>query len=348
MNRTRRLKNKNYLRKTKRNLKRGLKGGEKNDGENLKNDGEKNDGEKKERTGIIDFIQSKIGDVASGTGEYLSEKGLKLIGLKPIDKEEELKDEVIKDDEIVKVADDKVVDNSLSVIADKTSDIVSNVSDVGATVIDNLKEVIGSPQVSENVSAAAEQTADITENLLENINDKFDNPEFKKELSESIDNAADVAEITIKAMDKPIDAAIVKLNDAGTKAASGIGAGAIKVGTDMLGAIPGFGAIIDLGKIINDSSKAVSAVVEAGSEATETASDLFIETNENMKEGLKDLEEKKKESAQLINRTDESVSQFEQKPNTSTILSGGGKSRRYLFKKGKGKKTKKRVRFLFH
>ena len=85
----------------------------------------------------------------------------------------------------------------------------------------------------------------------ENINDKFDNPEFKKELSESIDNAADVAEITIKAMDKPIDAAIVKLNDAGTKAASGIGAGAIKVGTDMLGAIPGFGAIIDLGKIIN-------------------------------------------------------------------------------------------------
>ena len=42
-----------------------------------------------------------------------------------------------------------------------------------------------------------------------------------------------------------------------------------------------------LGKIINDSSKAVSAVVEAGSEATETASDLFIETNENMKEGLK-------------------------------------------------------------
>jgi hypothetical protein len=146
----------------------------------------------------------------------------------------------------------------------------------------------------------------------------------------------------VDAMNKPIDKAIDKFNQAGEEATSGILSGAIKVGTDALAAVPGAGAIVEMGKIINDTSKAVGSVVEAGSEAVSTASDLFTETNENIKKGLAELEEKKKDALNIANRTNDSIHQFENpisSINTKSILknnqqvSSGGKTRKnYKFK----------------
>jgi methyl-accepting chemotaxis protein len=160
-------------------------------------------------------------------------------------------------------------------------------------------------------------------------------------------------------MDEPIDGAIDELNKAGTIVASAAASGAIKVGTDALGAVPGVGAIIDIGKMANDTSKALSEISEAASEAAGTVSKVTKEISENVDQGLDTLDEQKKAAARIANRTNESISQFQNPLNkvqnslNSTVQNSvnnikpksvlsGGKTRRKQFKRNI---KSKRVRF---
>ena len=121
---------------------------------------------------------------------------------------------------------------------------------------------------------------------------------MKEEAKQALDNASDYAEIFVKAMDEPIDGAIDELNKAGTKVASAAASGAVKVATDALGAVPGVGAIIDIGKMANDTGKALS------------------EISENVDQGLDTLDEQKKAAARIANRTNESINQFQNPLNS--------------------------------
>jgi hypothetical protein len=94
-------------------------------------------------------------------------------------------------------------------------------------------------------------------------------------------------------MDEPVNKAMDNLNEAGTKATSGAVAGLIKVSTDAMAAVPGAGAIVEVGKMLNDGSKAVGDIVDAASNATETLSKIVTETSENIDKGLDNLEAKK-------------------------------------------------------
>jgi succinate dehydrogenase/fumarate reductase flavoprotein subunit len=171
-------------------------------------------------------------------------------------------------------------------------------------------------------------------------------------------------------MDKPINNAVDELNEAGTKAASGVVTGAIKVGTNAMSAVPYFGGIISLGKIVNDVSKAAGDIAGAASDASSTISKVVEETSKNIDTGLDKLEEQKEELSSIkpeetfkqeenlkpeetfndlkkvggsvSNRVEKSINQFENPINSVPVLSGGRKTRRKLFK-NKGKS--RRVRF---
>jgi hypothetical protein len=178
--------------------------------------------------------------------------------------------------------------------------------------------------------------------LLENFNDNLSTPEMKKETKEALDNVAEYSNIVVESLDEPLNKGIDSLNKAGTKVTGALASGAVKVGTDLLGAVPGIGAIIDLGKVANDAAKTASVAMEAGKEATETISEIVEETKENIDEKL---DEKKKESSEIQKRTDESIKEFEnpyQKQIKPVLTQGGGKITKRKF--GKNKKTK-RVRF---
>lgn len=274
------------------------------------------------REGIFDIIGNKISNIASSTGKTIGDTGLKIIGLERIDKSVE-------------------EENSSKKIGDAAYGIVSDVGNVvdktGAAIIENVNEVLGSDIAKQTTEQAAQQTADIVKDSAEKFNEALNDPEVKAEVEEAIENAGEVAEIVLKAAKKPLDEAIDIAAESTKKASSAAVSGAIKVGTDALSAIPFWGAIIDLGKMVNDGSSAASAVVEAGSEAVEGASDAFIETKENVEKGLKELEEKKRMSEQISNRTIKSINDYE---NPITYQKAG--TRRRLLKR----KTKsKRVRF---
>jgi hypothetical protein len=277
--------------------------------------------EKKKTNGVFDIISDKLSNYTNNVAGYVSDKGLRLLGLQPI-KEAET------------VADVNVITPETNFISPE----VVKVFDKGsAALIGQINNVLGSPEVETSITEAADKTAEIGERLLTKVNDTISTPEMKEQTKEVLDNVSDYAEIAVESMDEPINKAVDELNKAGTKAASGIATGVIKVGTDAMAAIPGIGAIIELGKMANDVSAAAGDVVEAASDATSTISNVIEESSKNINEGVAELAEKKKEATEISNRTNQSLESFE----NPIVTKGGRKTRR----KNRTNMKSKRVRF---
>jgi len=242
--------------------------------------------ESNESKGIFDIIGERGLKLSGKAFTYVKDKGLRLFGLQPI-----------QQPEVEQNAATQEVDQKINEIGNAASEIIGDVKDVvdkgSAAVLGNINEVLQSPQVGETLTEAASETAEIGEKLLETFNEKLSTPEIKEEAKIALDNAADYADIAVEALDEPINKAVDQLNEAGTKAASGIAAGIVKVGTDALAAVPGAGAVIEVGKIVNDASRAFGDVASAASEATSTVSKVVEETSKNINEGIEKLEEKK-------------------------------------------------------
>jgi hypothetical protein len=281
--------------------------------------------ETKEIEGVFDVIGDKISNATTSAVTSLADTGLKIVGLERINTEKE--------------ETDTNKPNDSSLIASNIASNITNVADkTSALLIKNVNEVLGSDAMKETTKQVAQETASITTELLNNFNQSLDNPQVKQELKQAIDNAGEVASVAVDALKEPFTKAVDATAEATQKATSAAVSGAIKVGTDAVAAVPFWGAIIDLGKMVNDGSKAASSIIEAGTEAVEVASDTFIDTKENLKKGLRELDEKKKMSQQIYNRTTNSINQFE----NPAIMKGGAKTKRKLFKK---KLKTKRVRF---
>lgn len=285
--------------------------------------------EKYEREGVIDMVENKVSNIASSAATFLTDAGLKIMGLERVNKDDAT----------------KKVDENINKVSDTASGMMSDVGNVvdktGATIIENVNEVLGSSIVKETTEQAAAKTADIVKESAEKFNEALDNPEVKAEVKETIEKAGEIGDVVVEAAKKPIEKAVDVAASAAQKATGAALAGVIKVGTDMMAAVPGVGAVIEVGKMINDGSKAASSVVEAGSEAVEAASDAFIETKENVEKGLKVLDEKKKMGDEISNRTIKSIKDFEY-PIKNVQAAGSRKTRRRLFKR---KAKSKRVRF---
>ena len=314
------------MNKTKRFKKRLLKKTKKYYGGNI-DDQNNNEQRVNEKVGVIDIIKNKVSSYAENTGTFLKDKTLRLFGLQPIN--ENVSNDPTQEGSKIDDVSSGVISNATAT----TNGILSNAKSIGndvanvvnkgsAAVIGNINDVLNSPQVENSVAQASQQTAQIGTKLLNIVNNNLNNPEFKEATKEALDNVADYAEISVKALDEPLDHAIDELNQAGSKAAAGVASGAIKVGTDAVAAIPGVGAIVDVGKMINDGTKAASTVVEAGSEAAETASELFMKTNEGIKKGMQELEEKKNEATNIANRTTDSINQFQNVPDDFSEKNG--------------------------
>jgi hypothetical protein len=328
--------------------------------------------------GIFDVIGNTLSNYTEKIVNYAKEKGLRLAGVEPIKKADDLS--TINNSNQTNSTNN--IDNNINKISDTASEFVSGAKEIGsdivnvfnkgsAAVIGNINDVLESPQLEASVSEAASETAEIGEKLLENFNEKLSTPELKEEAKEALENAADYAEIAVEALDKPLNKAIDQLNADGTKAASGIATGVIKVGTDAMSAVPGIGAVIELGKMANDASAAAGDVVEATSKAASTVSNVVADTTKNIEEGINKLEEEKnisenvgenvsenmnvnesmkggmsklkeinKDGSKIYNRVNNSINAFENplQPNKK----GGYKTKRRLFK---NRPKTKRVRF---
>ena len=340
---TRRRTKKNRKNKT---IKRGGSSVEpiKEDKESIKEDTEPT---KKKREGIFDMIGNKISGAVSSTTTSLSDAGLKIMGLKRINKDAEEEKKLEEEDKKLEEEEEKSkkLDESVEKMGDAASGVISGVGNAldktGAVLLNTTNAILDSDDAKESTEEAAEETANILKEGASTINDALDQPEVKKEIKEVLDNIGDVGEIAVEAAEKPLNKMVDVAAEATPKIVGATASGLMKVGWDMLGSVPYLGGIIDLGRAINDGSKAISASIEAGSEIAEVTSDAVTETTKKFEEGMKELNEKKLESQEIADRTTKSIEDFEN-PVKNTQSGGYNKTKRRL-NKHKGKS--KRVRF---
>ena len=239
------------------------------------------------------------------------------------------------------------VNENIDKIGDAASNVISDVTNVadktGAAIIDNVNEVLGSDAVKETTEEAAENTAEIVKESAEVFNEALNDPEVKAEVEEAIENAGEVGAVVVKAAEKPFNEAVDVAAKSLGNASAGLSKGLVKILVDSALAVPGVATVVEPIIMLDDITRSASAVVDAGSEAVEAASDAFIQTKKNVEEGLNDLEEKKKLADKIANRTTESINEFENPISTVTNeQKAGRKTRRRLTKR---KAKSKRVRF---
>lgn len=329
--------------------------------------------------GVIDIIGNKLSGYTGRIIDYGKEKGLRLLGLQTIKPNVESNVESVKIDESLNKATEGL-SNATEGISKIGSDVVNVADKASAAIIENINDVLQSPEVGKSATEAASDIAETGTKLLSEFNKVASTPEFKQQTKVAIDNAAEIAEIAIQAADKPITDAVDVLNEAGEKAVAGVASGAIKAATDVAAAVPFYGSIIDMGKMVNDVTAAAQDVVEASTTATEAVSKAVKETSENINEGLEKLEAAKQkvdnlsgsmpsippvpkidgqniqkqmvqaagglkkmnnEKYQVAGRIIDSINEFKDPINFS-IMKGGNKTKKH-YVKSKGKS--KRVRF---
>lgn len=270
-----------------------------------------------EREGVLDMIGNTISGTASYIGKNIADNSLEILGLERIDKSKENQNQ-----------------NKVPGVLSKVKDVSNKAS---IAVIDNINKFLESETVSKSVKDAGKVTANITKKLADKFNAAMDDPEIKAKVKEAIVNAGEIGEVIAEASEEPIKKFAKVSGKAATTAFGAASSGAIKVGTDILAALPGVGAIFDIGKMFNDSTKAFGTIVKASTEVIETASDAFTDTSEEVKKRLKELEGKKEMSQEISNRTDESIKEFE---NPQQVQQGGYNKTKRRFNKHTSKSRK--------
>lgn len=277
-----------------------------------------------EREGVIDIIKDNISNVANSAAKIITDAGLKIVGLQRINKTPE------------NDANDKDIDTKSGIVSN-----VENVADkTGAALIENVNEVLGSNAAKETTIQAANKTANIIKENARIFNDALNNPEVKVELEKAIQNASEVGNIIVDAAKEPFDRAVDNTAESLQKAMPKFSSALSKSLWDAAGAIPLLNIPIETLNVVNDITKAASATTQAGSEAVQAGSEFFISAKENIDQGLRDLENKKKIGGQISNRITKSIKQFEN-PTIIQSQTGGKKTRRFL----KYRAKTKRVRF---
>lgn len=273
--------------------------------------------ERKEREGIIDAAGNTILNTASSAAINAADFTLGLAGYERRNQSDQSSNEI----NVPKPHDTSpsFISNAIK-IADKA----------GGILLDNINDVLDSDAAKQTTLEAAKGTAKIVKETASKFNDALSDSDVKAQIEEAVINAGKLGGVIIKAGKEPVKEAVGVAAESAQKATSAALTGAVRVGTDTMAAVPYFGAIINLGKAINNASIATSAISEAGSDVAEAAADAVIQTKANVKRLLHELEEKKKIGGQISNRTNNSIYEFE---NPGKIAGGGLKTRRKLFKR---------------
>jgi hypothetical protein len=256
-----------------------------------------NSAQLKQSDGVFKMVGDKATNFLKQALGYVGDKSLRLLKLKRMEPNEETVENTNKVDDTINNATE-----GLSKIGSKIGSDVVNVVDKGsAAIIENINDVLENPAVGKTVNDAAGDLAQTGTKLLQNFNNSVNTPEFKAATKVALDSASEIAEVVVQASEKPVNDAVDILSDAGEKAASGVASGAIKVGTDAMAAVPGWGAIVEVGKIANDLSTSAGDVVEAGTQAVSAITEVVEKTSENINEGLDKLEEVKQQGENMSN-----------------------------------------------
>lgn len=188
---------------------------------------------------------------------------------------------------------------------------------LAAAALHEVNQAADSPDLTHSIEAAAKETATIAEKALHTFNAALSTDGMKTETKRALDNAAQYTEMALTSMDEPIDLALDKLNEAGSKAASSMAKGAVKVGSSVLSAIPGVGAVMALGNIADNVAHTAEQVTESVADAVDAVTEV-----------VHTLREKQLQAQQTLQETQQSIQAFQKQsyslPQQQHIQQQGG------------------------
>lgn len=182
-----------------------------------------------------------------------------------------------------------------------------------ALVLNQVNTVLAGSGVQTSIDAQAARATELVTDIFSRVADKLQDPKLQEQARLAGDELAIYAKILVDAMREPLTELVGILSQAGLKATSAITVGIIKVVTDAMAAVPGVGAVIEVGKIANDVSRAIGDAAEAGSDATTAASKAVFDITENVKQGL----------AKVKNIEPRPTEIMEENPETDVSRGGG-------------------------
>jgi hypothetical protein len=156
-------------------------------------------------------------------------------------------------------------------------------------ILNQVNTVLAAPGVQTTVDVEAARATELVTDIFSRVAEKLKDPKLQEQARLAGDELAIYAKILVEAMREPLTELVGILSQAGLKATSAITVGIIKVVTDAMAAVPGIGAVMEVGKIANDVSRAVGDAAEAGSNATTATSKALFDITENVKQGLQNV-----------------------------------------------------------
>ena len=184
-----------------------------------------------------------------------------------------------------------------------------------AMVLNQVNTVLAAPGVQTTVDVEAARATELVTDIFSRVAEKLKDPKLQEQARLAGDELTIYAKILVEAMREPLTELVGILSQAGLKATSAIIVGIVKVVTDAMAAVPGVGAVMEVGKIANDVSRAVGDAAEAGSNATTAASKAVFDITENVKQGLKNA-----------NQTPPASTGVTENPETEAPRGGGHKN----------------------
>ncbi len=106
----------------------------------------------------------------------------------------------------------------------------------------------------------------------------------------TLDQGGEAATMVMRAAKEPLQEAAETFNKLGEDAAKNAAVGAVNVVTDVAAAVPGFGAIVEAGKIATDLASTASKSVKILEKAVDTAGDVMDKTQQNVEKTLNTLQ----------------------------------------------------------
>ncbi len=140
--------------------------------------------------------------------------------------------------------------------------------------------------VEQGVDNAARNAAALATHAAHAFNAAMDDPAAKAELDRAAHNAGELAAIVVDAGREPFNKAVDAASEAVPKMMSAAASGAVRVGTDVAAAVPGIGAIIDLGKAANDVAKTASSINEHVGRLSDEVSGTLTDLASNVRHEL--------------------------------------------------------------
>ena len=269
------------------------------------------------------------------TANYAAEKGARFLGYKKIE-----------EDQVEPIGPPSEFQNKMGQLGQEAKQIASDVavkaSQVGAVVVDTLNESIKNSGIKEKVSDAVSNTVEIAKDVFEDTNKKLNDPEFIKQASEFTKKISEDASIVLEAAEPAINKVIDQASEIGEKMGTRIGDAGVNIILNTAEAVPGIGAAIALGRDIDSATKAVGAVVEAGSETVASLASGFKETEEALKKKIAEATSLQERAAQSIQQFD-AVDKIRQQP-LSLLQPKEPKPANLMRQSGGGSKKYRRIR----